>query len=91
MEQSVFNVEYVAQKRAMPEAPVFQTVPSVLAVCPALCICTLTKQPQAELSGFSVDLSYLGERGNTHIRYSEIIYLNFEVLSCVSGQTFNHI
>lgn len=57
MEQSVFNVEYVAQKRAMPEAPVFQTVPSVLAVCPALCICTLTKQPQAELSGFSVNLS----------------------------------
>uniref|UniRef100_A0A671UEI0 ATPase family AAA domain-containing protein 2 n=1 Tax=Sparus aurata TaxID=8175 RepID=A0A671UEI0_SPAAU len=53
----VFNVEYVAQKRAMPEAPVFQTVPSVLAVCPALCICTLTKQPQAELSGFSVNLN----------------------------------
>lgn len=57
MEQSVFNVEYVAQKGAMPEAPVFQTVPSVLAVCLALCISTLTKQPQAVMSGFRVNLN----------------------------------
>lgn len=57
MEQSVFSAEYVAQKGVAPQAPVFQTVPSVLAVCLTLHICTLTKQPQAVLGGRRVNLN----------------------------------
>lgn len=56
MVQSVFSAEYVTQEGVMPKAPVFQTVPSVLAVCLALSIFTLPKHPQAVMSGLRVNL-----------------------------------
>lgn len=69
LDGSVFSAEDVTQEGVMPMAPVFQTVPSVLAVCLALCIFTHTKQPQAVMSGLRVNLDKAYAHRNTHMRY----------------------